>query len=59
MNIFLLFALGSIVFALVVYAAVMVGGLKMTKETLEHEEPDLGRRVPDEELEGLPTDAKF
>ncbi len=53
-----LFIVGACVFALATYGAVMIGGLKMTKETFE-EEDYLRDRVDDEDLEGLPTDTRF
>ena len=53
-----LFIIGALVFALTVYGAVMVGGLRMTKETFE-EEDYLRDRVDDDDLEGLPTDTRF
>lgn len=45
--------------ALGVYLGVNYGGLKLTKRTLETEEPRLAENVDDDQLDGLPTDAKF
>ncbi|MDZ7676229.1 MAG: hypothetical protein U5K30_14320 [Acidimicrobiales bacterium] len=54
-----LIAVGAVVFALIVYGAVNIGGLEFTKKTLQEEE-QFQRRVDDDQLDReLPTDAKF
>lgn len=42
-----------------VYLGVNYGGLRLTKRTLETEEPQLAENVDDDQLDGLPTDARF
>jgi len=59
MSAFVLFAIGSVVFALTVYGSVMAGGLKLTKDSIL-ENDQYRRRVDDDQVDdGLPTDAKF
>ncbi len=59
MSTFVLFAIGSVVFALTVYGAVMAGGLKLTKNSIL-ENDQYRRRVDDDQVDsGLPTDATF
>lgn len=59
MSTFVLFAIGSVVFALTVYGSVVAGGLKLTKDSLR-ENDQYRRRVADDQVDsGLPTDAKF
>lgn len=59
MSVFVLFAIGSVVFALTVYGSVVAGGLKLTKDSIQ-ENDQYRRRVDDDQVtDGLPTDAKF
>lgn len=59
MSTFVLFAIGSVVFALTVYGSVMAGGLKLTKDSIR-ENDQYRRRVDDDQVtDGLPTDARF
>ncbi len=59
MSAFVLFAIGSVVFALTVYGSVVAGGLKLTKDSIR-ENDQFRRRVDDDQVaDGLPTDAKF
>lgn len=59
MSVLVLFAIGAVIFAITVYGAVMVGGLKLTKKSIR-ENDQFQRRVDDDQVEdGLPTDAKF
>lgn len=54
-----LIAVGAVVVALIVYGAVNIGGLELTKKSLEEDE-QFQRRVDDDQLDReLPTDAKF
>lgn len=59
MSTFVLFAIGSVVFAVTVYGSVVAGGLKLTKDSIR-ENDQYRRRVDDDQVnDGLPTDAKF
>ncbi len=59
MSTFVLFAIGSVVFAITVYGSVVAGGLKLTKDSIL-ENDQYRRRVADDQVEeGLPTDARF
>ena len=58
MSAFVLFAIGSVVFAITVYGSVVAGGLKLTKDSIL-ENDQYRRRVSDDQVDGLPTDAKF
>lgn len=59
MSEFLIFVVGTIIFALTVYGAVMAGGLSLTRRELEQNE-NLRRKVDPEELEsGLPVNVKY
>lgn len=59
MSVFVLFAIGSVVFALTVYGSVVAGGLKLTKDSIR-ENDQYRRRVDDDQVtDGLPTDARF
>jgi hypothetical protein len=55
-----LFIVGSVVFAITVYGAVMAGGLALTKSSIIENE-QYRRRVPDDQVAAghLPTDSKF
>jgi hypothetical protein len=54
-----LFMIGTIVFAITVYGAVMAGGLMLTRRELEQDE-DPARTVPEKDLHaGLPTNTKW
>ena len=56
----ILFIVGSVVFAITVYGAVIAGGLSLTKSSLL-ENDQYRRRVPEDQVASghLPTDAKF
>ncbi len=59
MSTFVLFAIGSVVFAVTVYGSVVAGGLKLTKDSIR-ENDQYRRRVDDDQVtDGLPTDARF
>ncbi len=59
MSTFVLFAIGSVIFAITVYGAVVAGGLALTKQSIL-ENDQYRRRVADDQVEAtLPTDAKF
>ncbi len=59
MSTFILFSIGSVIFAITVFGAVMAGGLKLTKDSIL-ENDQYRRRVDDDQVDsGLPTDARF
>ena len=54
-----LFAIGSIVFAITVYGTVMAGGIALTRHQVRDNRV-LRRKVSDEDLEsGLSTDVQY
>lgn len=55
MTALIILAAVAIVTGVLVWTAVMFGGLKLTKDHLQEERPD----VPDEDLEPLPTDVQY